>query len=146
MKAGRAERDRWDKDMAQLFTMPQLGSTMEEGQIVRWLKQEGETVRKGDVLLEIMTDKANMEVEASCDGVVRKLLVSIDETVPILQPIAIIAAADEPIDALLAEAGGGATEPIAQSQGPLATETVGLISPVPVVVGDPVAVAISPRA
>ncbi|HZP83655.1 MAG TPA: dihydrolipoamide acetyltransferase family protein [Chthonomonadaceae bacterium] len=91
--------------MAQLFTMPQLGSTMEEGTILKWHKQEGDKVQKGEALLAIETDKAAMEVEATTEGVLRKILAPADATVAIRQPIAILGTADEPIDALLAEAG-----------------------------------------
>jgi pyruvate dehydrogenase E2 component (dihydrolipoamide acetyltransferase) len=94
--------------MAQLFTMPQLGSTMEEGTILKWHKQEGDPIRKGEVLLEIETDKAAMEVEAVIDGVVRKILAPVNALVPIREPIAILGTADEPIDHLLAQAGQGA--------------------------------------
>lgn len=87
--------------MAQLVPMPQLGSTMEEGTIVKWRLSEGDPVRKGETLLEIETDKATMEVEAPADGVVRKLLYAVDSVVPIQKPIAIIGTADEPIDHLL---------------------------------------------
>ncbi|HLK59295.1 MAG TPA: dihydrolipoamide acetyltransferase family protein [Chthonomonadaceae bacterium] len=93
--------------MAQFFHMPQLGSTMEEGTILKWLKNEGDTVKKGDVLLEIETDKATMEVEASEDGVLRKILHGAEAVVPIQKPIAILGAAHEPIDHLL---GGTAVE------------------------------------
>ncbi len=98
--------------MALLFRMPQLGSTMEEGTILRWLKQEGDTVKSGEVLLEIETDKASMEVESEVDGVVRKILFAQNEIVPITRPIAIIGAAEENIDQLLAEINGksGAAE------------------------------------
>lgn len=98
--------------MAQLFRMPQLGSTMEEGTILRWHKQEGEVVKAGEILLEIETDKASMEVEAENDGVVRKLLYSQNAIVPITHPIAIIGSADENIDGLLNELGGSLSAPL----------------------------------
>jgi pyruvate dehydrogenase E2 component (dihydrolipoamide acetyltransferase) len=103
--------------MAQIFTMPQLGSTMEEGVILKWHKQEGDPVKKGDVLLEIETDKATMEVEAAQDGVLRKILVPADATVPIRQPIAILGTADEPIETLLAEVGAASPLPLTPSKG-----------------------------
>lgn len=87
--------------MAQLFPMPQLGSTMEEGTIVKWHRGEGDPVRKGETLLEIETDKATMEVESPIDGVVRKLLFPADSIVAITKAIAILGSADEPIDHLL---------------------------------------------
>ncbi len=97
--------------MAQVFLMPQLGSTMEEGVILKWHKQEGDAIRQGDVLLEIETDKATMEVESTLDGVVRKILTPAAASVPIRQPIAILGSADEPIEALLAQVGLGSSAP-----------------------------------
>jgi pyruvate dehydrogenase E2 component (dihydrolipoamide acetyltransferase) len=87
--------------MAEVFNMPTLGQSMEEGTVVQWLKQEGDTVKKGDEIVEIMTDKANMPVETPSDGVLRKILVAADQTVPVNTPIAILGTADEPIDHLL---------------------------------------------
>ena len=89
--------------MAQIFPMPQLGSTMEEGTILKWHKQEGDPIKEGEVLLEIETDKASMEVEAPTTGVVRKILALANALVPIRQPIAILGTADEPIAHLLGE-------------------------------------------
>ncbi|MGE3268389.1 MAG: biotin/lipoyl-containing protein, partial [Chloroflexota bacterium] len=71
-------------------TMPRLSDTMTEGTIARWLKQPGDQVQKGEILLEIETDKATMELEAYEAGVVEKVLVSEGETVPIGQPIMLI--------------------------------------------------------
>ena len=84
--------------MAETITMPKLGFDMAEGTLVRWAKNEGENVNKGDVLAEIETDKATVEVESSASGVVRKLLVDAGAIVPIGAPIAIIGSADEKID------------------------------------------------
>jgi pyruvate dehydrogenase E2 component (dihydrolipoamide acetyltransferase) len=89
--------------MAELFKMPMLGQSMEEGTILQWFKNEGESVRKGEILLEIMSDKANIEVESPVEGVVRKLLCPSDATVPVHTPIAIIGSVDESIDALLSD-------------------------------------------
>ncbi len=86
--------------MAETIQMPKLGFDMAEGKLVRWVKHEGETVSKGEVLAEIETDKATVEVEASVGGVVRKLLVLEDTTVPVGTPIAVVGTADEPIDAI----------------------------------------------
>ncbi len=96
--------------MAHVFNMPQLGSTMEEGTILKWHKQVGESVREGETLLEIETDKATMEVEATASGVLRKILAAPDSLVAIRTPIAIIGTADEPIDHLVdAPAAGSET-------------------------------------
>jgi pyruvate dehydrogenase E2 component (dihydrolipoamide acetyltransferase) len=98
--------------MAEYFTMPTLGQTMEEGTILQWFKQEGDNVKKGEVLLEVMSDKANFEVEAPTDGVLRKILVPVNDSVPVNTPIAIFGTASEPIDApVSAPAGAAAPAP-----------------------------------
>src|ERR1044071_37245 len=84
--------------MAETISMPKLGFDMAEGTLVRWVKNEGENINKGDVLAEIETDKATVEVESSASGVVRKLLVEAGSVVPIGDPIAIVGSADEKID------------------------------------------------
>jgi pyruvate dehydrogenase E2 component (dihydrolipoamide acetyltransferase) len=84
--------------MAETISMPKLGFDMAEGTLVRWVKNEGENVNKGDVLAEIETDKATVEVESSASGVVRKLLVEEGSVVPIGEPIAIVGSADEKIE------------------------------------------------
>jgi pyruvate dehydrogenase E2 component (dihydrolipoamide acetyltransferase) len=78
--------------------MPKLGFDMAEGTLVRWVKNEGENVNKGDVLAEIETDKATVEVESSASGVVRKLLVEEGSVVPVGDPIAVVGSADEKIE------------------------------------------------
>jgi len=70
--------------------MPRLSDTMQEGTITRWLKQVGDEVKRGDVLAEVETDKANMEVEAFDAGILEQVIVQEGETVPIGQVIAII--------------------------------------------------------
>lgn len=87
--------------MATKMILPMLGQTMEEGTITQWLKQEGDKVEKGEPILEVMTDKVNMEVEAPASGVLRKIIAQVDQTIPIMAVIAIIGTADEPIDNLL---------------------------------------------
>ncbi|MDH7499510.1 MAG: dihydrolipoamide acetyltransferase family protein [candidate division NC10 bacterium] len=77
--------------------MPQMGLTMEEGKIVEWLKKEGERVEKGEPLFQIETDKVTLEVESPGSGIVRKILVKEEETVPITTVIGFIAEADEAI-------------------------------------------------
>ncbi len=70
--------------------LPQLGQTMEEGTIEKWHKQEGERVRKGEVLYELTTDKATLEVEAFAEGVLKRIVVAEGQTVPVNDLIAII--------------------------------------------------------
>jgi pyruvate dehydrogenase E2 component (dihydrolipoamide acetyltransferase) len=84
--------------MAETINMPKLGFDMAEGTLVRWVKKEGETINKGDVLAEIETDKATVEVESSASGVVRKLLVDEGAVVPISTPIAVVGTAEEKIE------------------------------------------------
>ena len=76
--------------MATEFKMPMLGEVMEEGLIVNWLKQEGDTVARGENILEVETDKATMEVESTTSGVLKQILVPAGKTVPINTTLAVI--------------------------------------------------------
>jgi pyruvate dehydrogenase E2 component (dihydrolipoyllysine-residue acetyltransferase) len=76
--------------MAETIAMPKLGFDMAEGTLVRWVKNEGEAINKGDVLAEIETDKATVEVESSASGVVLKHLVDQGAIVPVSTPIAVV--------------------------------------------------------
>lgn len=84
--------------MAAMVNMPKLGFDMAEGTLVRWLRAEGEEIKKGEVLAEIETDKATVEVESSLGGIVRRLLVEAGASVPIGTPIAVIGGRDEQIN------------------------------------------------
>lgn len=78
--------------------LPKLGLTMDEGMLVAWLKKEGDRIETGEILFEVETDKATMEVESPVAGYVRKLLVAAGETVPVTQVVALITTtADEPV-------------------------------------------------
>src|SRR5467141_2436769 len=90
--------------MATEVIMPKLSPTMEEGQLSRWLKKEGDRVSMGEPLAEIDTDKATMEMQALANGVLRKILINEGESAPLGQVIAIIGEPDEDISALLAKA------------------------------------------
>jgi len=85
--------------------MEALSPTMEEGQLVRWLKSEGDSVSHGDILAEIETDKATMELVARGEGVLRKVLVGEGAVAPVGEVIAVIAGADEDISELVGAAG-----------------------------------------
>src|SRR5438477_8292670 len=87
--------------MATQVVMPKLSPTMEEGQLTRWLKKEGDQVKMGEPLAEVDTDKATMEMQALSNGVLRKILINEGESAPLGQPIAIIGEADEDIGELL---------------------------------------------
>jgi pyruvate dehydrogenase E1 component beta subunit len=98
--------------------MPALSPTMEQGKLTKWLKKEGDTVKSGDVIAEIETDKATMEVEAVDEGVLAKILVGDGtENVAVNTPIAVIAGEGEDAAAASKAAppaklnGGGADEP-----------------------------------
>src|SRR5687768_10596132 len=90
--------------MATKVIMPKLSPTMEEGQIVRWLKKEGDKVAMGEPLAEIDTDKATMEMQALANGVLRKILIGEGESAPLGQLIAVIGEPNEDIASVLAEA------------------------------------------
>ncbi len=90
--------------MATQVIMPKLSPTMEEGQLSRWLKKEGDKVSMGEPLAEIDTDKATMEMQALGNGVLRKILIQEGESAPLGQLIAIIGEPDEDISALTNQA------------------------------------------
>ena len=93
--------------MATKVHMEALSPTMEEGQLVKWLKGEGDAVAQGDILAEIETDKATMELVARGAGVLRKVFVGEGVAAPVGDVIAIIAAEGEDIAAMVAGLGGG---------------------------------------
>src|SRR5947209_6493386 len=81
--------------MAKDIVMPKMGYDMTEGKLLRWIKHEGDTINKGEAVAEIETDKVNIEVEAFDAGVLQRILVQEGETVPVGQPIGILAAPGE---------------------------------------------------
>lgn len=111
--------------MATTIVMPQLSSTMEKGTIVQWLKQVGDEVSEGEAILEITTDKVDIEVESPAAGVLLKLLVDIEDEVPVKEPIAILGEAGEDIGDIseIAEAAPqqeaqGESEPVQEKPAP----------------------------
>ena len=91
--------------------MPRLSDTMEEGTLSRWLKEVGDPVRKGDVLAEIETDKATMDLEAFDDGVLERQLVTVGTSVPIGQPVAVIGDGNSTVAPASAEPASAETPP-----------------------------------
>ena len=85
--------------------MEALSPTMEEGRLVKWLKNEGDQVKSGDILAEVETDKAVMELVARGDGVVRKRLANEGDASPVGTLLAVIGAPDDNIDAIVSSAG-----------------------------------------
>jgi pyruvate dehydrogenase E2 component (dihydrolipoamide acetyltransferase) len=90
--------------MADIVIMPKLGFNMDEGKLVRWYKQEGDPVKKGEPLFSVETDKTAIDIEATRDGVLGKTLIEEGDAVPVTLPIAIVSDEGEDIDALVAEA------------------------------------------
>src|SRR6266446_5372558 len=84
--------------------MPKLSEAMETGKVIKWLKKEGDRVQGGDILAEIETDKADVEMEAFGAGVLRKILVSAGEKAPVGTLIGVIAEPAEDIAAVLVSA------------------------------------------
>ena len=102
--------------MATKVVMEALSPTMEEGRLVKWLKNEGDAVKSGEPIAEVETDKAVMELVARADGVLRKRVLGEGTAAPIGQLVGVIAGKDENIDALLQGAGGGAPAQAAPPQ------------------------------
>jgi pyruvate dehydrogenase E2 component (dihydrolipoamide acetyltransferase) len=86
--------------MAETVIMPKLGFDMAEGMLIRWVKKVGDPIKKGDVLAEIETDKATVEVESPFTGIVARRIVEENTSVPVGDPIAMIAAPDEKLDSI----------------------------------------------
>ena len=93
--------------MADIIIMPKLGYNMDEGQLVKWCKNVGDAVKKGEVLFEMNTDKTTMPVEATADGVLLKTMLEEGDYADVFTPIAVVGAAGEDPDAALAAYGGG---------------------------------------
>ncbi len=123
--------------------LAKLSPTMDEGTVVKWTRAEGDAVKVGDVLAEIETDKANMEMEALGSGVLRRILVAAGGRAPVGALIGVIADPDDDISALLA--GAAAPAPAAASSAPVAAPAAPApappVAPAPVVAAPPPAPA-----
>src|SRR5882724_10860006 len=96
--------------------MPALSPTMEKGNLAKWLKKEGDTVKSGDIIAEIETDKATMEVEAVDEGTIAKIVVPEGTAdVPVNQVIAVLAGEGEDAKAAAASAGSAPPPPKPQA-------------------------------
>jgi len=116
--------------MAETINMPKLGFDMAEGTLIRWVKQTGETINKGDVLAEIETDKATVEVESPASGVVLQLIVDQGAVVPVNAPIAVVGEKGEKVDTKTVESGpktdakpAPQTPPVAAAASPAVAST-----------------------
>lgn len=90
--------------MAEIIRMPKMSDTMEEGVISSWLKKVGDEIKSGDILAEVETDKATMELESYDDGTLLHIGIKDGESVPVNGIIAIIGEKDEDISEILNEA------------------------------------------
>ncbi|MDN5214272.1 pyruvate dehydrogenase complex dihydrolipoamide acetyltransferase [Fulvivirgaceae bacterium BMA12] len=107
--------------MAEVIKMPKMSDTMEEGVIASWLVKEGDAVKSGDILAEVETDKATMELESYEDGVLLYIGVKEKEAVPVDGVIAIIGEKGEDINAVLKEIETGAASAATTAETPAAT-------------------------
>ena len=121
---------------ANVVNLPQLGQTMEEGTIVNCLAEAGKEVSKGDIVFEVETDKATLEMECPAAGVVGAVLVEVGETVPVNVPVLIITEAGVEItDAMIASVKGGevaAAAPVEQAKAEPVVEVAPVAAPVEV--------------
>src|SRR4030042_5368079 len=83
--------------MAKEVRLPQLGQTMEEGTVVNCLVNVGDEVKKGDIIFEIETDKATLEMQSPAEGFVKYVLAKVDETLPVGAPVLVLGARDEDV-------------------------------------------------
>ncbi|HOC70006.1 MAG TPA: dihydrolipoamide acetyltransferase family protein [Candidatus Hydrogenedentes bacterium] len=110
----------------QEILLPKMGNSVEEAEIVKWFKQEGEPVETGEALFSIQTDKAEVECESTASGVLRKILVPEGVEVPVLTVIALVGTADEPLPDLSQYGAGGSVPMAVQSE-----ITVASVTPTP---------------
>src|ERR1700731_2375495 len=96
---------------------PKMGDTMEEGKILRWIKHEGDQVKKGESLAEVETDKVNIEIESFASGILRKILVPEGASAPIGAGIALVGAPDEPMPENAVSNGAGRSASAATHSG-----------------------------
>lgn len=93
------------------ITMPALSSTMKEGKVVTWLKNEGDEIEAGEAIMVVESDKADMDVEAFEDGILAKIIVAEGEMAPVGQAVALIASDASEVESILASFTGGAAAP-----------------------------------
>ena len=96
--------------MAEIIRMPKMSDTMEEGVIATWLKKVGDDVKSGDILAEVETDKATMELESYDDGILLHIGVKDGDSVPVDGVIAIIGEKDENVKSILEELENNSSE------------------------------------
>ncbi|NLE67717.1 MAG: dihydrolipoamide acetyltransferase, partial [Lentisphaerae bacterium] len=142
--------------MAQIVIMPKLGQTVEESTLLKWHKKAGDPVRKGEILFDIETDKAVLEVESFFEGTLLKILVNEGQTVPVTAPVAFVGKPGEPLPdvpapapAARAAAPAAAPSPAAPARAASALPAPGPAAapaPAPAAPPAPSKKAVSPRA
>ena len=108
--------------MVKEIRLPQLGQTMEEGTIVTAMVKKGDKVNKGDVIFEVETDKATLEMESPAEGFVKKILIDVGSTVPVNTPILILADESEEISQEFIDSLTGSAAPQPELAAPAAAE------------------------
>ena len=104
--------------MAVKVLMPKGSDTMTEGKVLKWLRKEGDQVSTGEAVVEIETDKVDMEVEAMGSGVLRTILVQAGKVVPVGELLAVIAKPDEDVSSLVKGEGSAGAQPLARGTVP----------------------------
>src|SRR5687767_1243216 len=102
--------------MAEVIRMPRMSDTMTEGVIVQWLKKVGDALKIGDVMAEVETDKATMDLESPAEGSLLHIGIEAGQAVPIDGIIAVIGKPGEDFQALLQGGGGAAPAPVAEKK------------------------------
>jgi pyruvate dehydrogenase E2 component (dihydrolipoamide acetyltransferase) len=118
--------------MAKDILMPMLSPSMTEGTLAKWIKKEGDVIKSGDVIAEVETDKATMDLEAFDSGILRKILVQEGEKVPVNARVGIIGTKDEAIDVSAPAAPAAAPAKKEEAKAPAAAAT-----PAPTAVATP---------
>ncbi len=115
--------------MAREVRLPQLGQTMEEGTIVNCMVKVGDEVKKGDVIFEIETDKATLEMESPADGFVKYILAETDQTLPVGAPLLVLGDKDEEVPQSFVDSLKAAAPAAAAAEAAPATTTAEPVEP-----------------
>jgi len=130
--------------MPKEIRLPQLGQTMEEGTIVSCMVKVGDEVKKGDIIFEVETDKATLEMESPADGFVKHILADLDQTLPVGEPLLVLGERDEEVSQSFLDSLKAAAPAAAAQVAPVAPTPVAEPQPQPTKTAD--RVIASPRA
>lgn len=126
--------------------MPQAGNSMEEGTIIKWNVKPGDMIKLGQLIFEIDTDKASVEVEATAAGRLARIVADAGAVVPVKQPVGFIADNDADVDAYLAAGGGPAPVAVTATSAPAVAEIVSTHAPAPALARNGGRLRVSPAA